>query len=394
MRVKWILICALFSCTGTEFYRAELRIDSTHSIPFSLIKNGEDYIVINARERIGPGLLEQHMEGDTIVLSHRVFQSQLRFVNRDGILQGSWLDNSRGTPYRMPFRAVVSPSRFDAGQGRTRAAGTWRLLFSPGRFDEVAIGDLVEEGPQVTGTIRTLTGDHRFLEGAMRGDSLFLSTFDFAHAYLYEALIRGDSMNGMYYSGYRWREPFIGLRDDDAHLPDPEELIQIDSTLQGVVRFEDLDGNPMDLGHPLFKDRAIVIQLFGSWCPNCYDESRVLQELHTHYWGSGIVFIGVGFERAPDKRIAIQHIGKFRNGLGITYPLAYGGPADKDAARSNFPALGRVMAFPTLLFYDRDHRLVGIHSGFNGPGTGPYHEREVQQLRQQVRALVNSGPSR
>jgi hypothetical protein len=39
----------------------------------------------------------------------------------------------------------------------------------------------------------TPNSDYRYLEGIVRGDSMFLSTFDGAHSYLFTAKIETDS---------------------------------------------------------------------------------------------------------------------------------------------------------------------------------------------------------
>ena len=57
---------------------------------------------------------------------------------------------------------------------------------------------------RVTGTFLTETGDYRYLEGVVDGDSLKLSCFDGSHAFLFHAALDQDSFRGRFWSGTHW----------------------------------------------------------------------------------------------------------------------------------------------------------------------------------------------
>ena len=44
--------------------------------------------------------------------------------------------------------------------------------------------------------------------------------------------------------------------------------------------------------------------------------------------------------------------------------------------------------YPTTLFLDRRHRIVKIHSGFDGPATGERYARVKKEFEEAVAALL------
>ena len=54
--------------------------------------------------------------------------------------------------------------------------------------------------------------------------------------------------------------------------------------------------------------------------------------------------------------------------------MLLGGGAEKREAGAAFPTLSRILAYPTTLILDRDHRITAVHAGFSGPATGKIYE--------------------
>ena len=160
----------------------------------------------------------------------------------------------------------------------------------------------------------------------------------------------------------------------------------VDSQPQFAVK--GLSNELIDLNNPLFKDKAIIVQLFGSWCPNCYDESRHLRSLYSRLQNDSIEVLGVAFERTHELEKAKMKLEKFRTGLDIPYPLAYGGYASKDTAQAVFPFLDRIVAFPTLMFFDKNHELRAVHSGFSGPANPQAFEQTKAEIDGLIKEII------
>jgi thiol-disulfide isomerase/thioredoxin len=215
-----------------------------------------------------------------------------------------------------------------------------------------------------------------------------ISTFDFAHAFVFKARLVNNEMKGVFYSGNHWSAPFRAVVNPNAELGNPKELVEVIDSLGYNFVLRGLSGEQISIEHALFENKAVVIQIFGSWCPNCYDESIFLNNIYSDFPKNKIEFIGVAFERSSNFELAKEKIEKFRSGLSIKYPLAYGGTSNKDSAQMVFPFLKEVLSFPTLLFYNKDHELVGIHTGFSGPGTGDEYLKTRNEIVRAIEDLI------
>ena len=89
-----------------------------------------------------------------------------------------------------------------------------------------AVGVFNQKDNRVTGTFLTTTGDYRYLEGNIIGDSLLLSCFDAGgHAFLFKAKVGADKkMTGTFTSGFTGFETWTAQLDPKAELPDANSL--------------------------------------------------------------------------------------------------------------------------------------------------------------------------
>src|SRR5207249_11993900 len=49
-----------------------------------------------------------------------------------------------------------------------------------------------------------------------------------------------------------------------------------------------------------FKDKALIVDIMGTWCHNCLDESPVLQQLQQQFGKDGLEIVGLSFEISDD----------------------------------------------------------------------------------------------
>jgi thiol-disulfide isomerase/thioredoxin len=247
---------------------------------------------------------------------------------------------------------------------------------------------------QVTGTFLTETGDYRFLEGTVDANRLWLSCFDGAHLFYFEATIKGDSLtNGRFYSGKHWSEPWEATINEKATLTDPETLTTISEKakqdFQFVVLSEQKDSLQMNADK--WRGKVTIVQLFGSWCPNCTDESKFFKELQSSRQEQGLQIIPVAFERGDNHAEHVKNVNQQFKELGITYPAYYGvgDGIGKAKAEITFPMLNHVMSFPTSIIIDKNGVVRKIHTGFYGPSTGEYYERYTARMVSFVDQLLN-----
>ena len=60
-------------------------------------------------------------------------------------------------------------------------------------------------------------------------------------------------------------------------------------------------GEQVSLKDGRFKNKIIVVQIMGTWCPNCLDESKYYADYYSKNKDKGIEIIALAFEYAKTK---------------------------------------------------------------------------------------------
>ena len=128
----------------------------------------------------------------------------------------------------------------------------------------------------------------------------------------------------------------------------------------------------------------MIVQIIGSWCPNCMDETRFMAQLYREYHQKGLEIIALCYESA-DYESSVKAMKRFKEGTGAPYTFLYAGEASKRKAALTLPMLNRIVSYPTAIFIDRHGEVRKIFTGFSGPGTGEYY----RQLTEEIRKLVH-----
>ncbi|WP_047545688.1 peroxiredoxin family protein [Psychroserpens sp. Hel_I_66] len=374
-------------------WRAELQLTKTEVLPFNFEVTSRNALkIFNADEVIM--VTDINYSNDTVVIKAPVFEGYIEAVVKDGTLKGSFINESLDRV--VPFSAEIGKTtRFDLENETSSqdVAGSWETVFSPNSEEEkyIAKGIFEQEGTRVTGTFRTTTGDYRYLEGVMDGDTMKLSTFDGAHAFLFTGKVTDSTMNGKFYSGNHWEEPFKAKRNSDFELPDANELTFLNEGFDTLeFTFPDADGNQISLADNRFKNKVVIVQVMGTWCPNCLDESKYYSEFYNNNAGRGVEFVALAFEYAKTEEKAFSSIKRLKNDIGIPYPilLAQYGSSSKAEAQEKLPMLNHVLSYPTSIFIDKKGKVRKIHTGFNGPATGEKFEEFKTEFRGFVEELL------
>ena len=141
-------------------------------------------------------------------------------------------------------------------------------------------------------------------------------------------------------------------------------------------------------GDSLFHNKVVIVQILGTWCPNCMDETRFLNEWYKSHHKQGVEVVGLAFESKDEFAYAAGRVRKMKEKMNVTYPVLIAGNKDKKKAAEALPMLEKVVAFPTTVFIGRDGKVKKIHTGFSGPGTLEYYDRFIQEFNQTVDALL------
>jgi thiol-disulfide isomerase/thioredoxin len=157
-------------------------------------------------------------------------------------------------------------------------------------------------------------------------------------------------------------------------LPNPETLTFLNPGYKRLAfSFKDIEGNVVSLSDKRFRNKVVIVQLMGSWCPNCMDETSYLVDVYKKYHAEGLEVIALAFERESDELNAIRNLSRWRTHFSIPYTILLAGSSSKDEASEKLPMLNRVLSFPTTIIIDRKMKVRRIYTGFSGPGTGEYY---------------------
>jgi len=377
-------------------------------LPFGLdlAHDGRGWVgyLVNGRERLK--VSEVSVKGSHLDIKMPGYENRLTADAKGGELQGEIvLDKLGGKDQHIPLRAQFERRyRFfpQLPGGNADVSGRWSVTFAEdGGKTETAVAEFSQSRGVVTGTFLTDTGDHRFLAGQVRGDELYLSTFDGAHAFLYRAKIVGadgsarvgrplpGALAGDFWSGSAYHETWTAKRDANAALPNAYSL----TTMRAGVKdfefaFPDLGGNIVTSKDAKFQHKVIVVALAGSWCPNCHDEAAFLAPLYRDYQAKGLEIVSLMFEHFGDFERAAAATERFRQHYGIEYTTLIAGISDKDEAAKKLPMLDRVYAFPTTIFIDRRGQVRKIHTGYSGPATGEHYTQFVAEFKSTLAQLL------
>ena len=355
------------------FYRAWLDMPDNQQLPFIFeVTSDTTLTIMNGEERIKVD--EIKYVNDSIYIKTPVFESYIAAVFDGENLKGDFINKTRKriSPFNAEYQNTNRfSSKLEASQNVT---GIWETIFSKGTKDEyIAKGSFEQQDDKVTGTFRTTTGDYRFLEGVMEGDSLKLSAFDGAHAFLFVAKVTDSTLDGQFYSGNHWKEPFTAKRNPAYELPNIDEFTFLKKGYERLeFAFPDENGNIVSLNDARFKNKVVVVQIMGTWCPNCLDGSKYYSEFYATNKDKGVEIVALAIEFVKTPEQAFSNIARLRERVGMEYPilLAQYGSGSKTKVQEKFPMLNHVLSYPTSIFIDKTGKVRKIHSGFNGPATG------------------------
>jgi len=402
----WVLITVFSSCKGTSYdglkegiWRATLKTGSGAEIPFNFeVTDSADQKfldIVNGKERFRVN--EISTISDSLIIQMPLFDSEIRAKFKNETLSGRWIKHYGDSDEVLQFDARQGDSwRFFKvnSESNTGISGRWSVTFNniDKKSSYAAVGEFSQENGRVFGTFLTATGDYRFLVGTVSDNKLYLSCFDGSHAYLFTGKLMNDSTisEGKFYSGFSSIETWTANKDANAILPDAYSLTDLKEGYDKIdFSFPGLDGKKVSLSDEKFKNKIVLVQFFGSWCPNCMDETAYLTSFHKKYQEKGIEIVALAYERSKDFERSRKNISRLRDRFSVPYDMLITGfTNDKVEVSKSLPMLKEFIAFPTLMIIDKNGRIRKIHTGFSGPGTGSHYADFVKEFEKTIDDLL------
>ena len=390
-----MILCEANSQEGS--WRGQLRRSDGHNIVFNFEWTTEQlkpvWYINNSREKIR--VPDVTIKNDSLIVQMPVFESTFRAVYRNNKIEGVWQKGSSSGIVSIPFTAIPGNERFPVkGSASQNITGKWSAVFVNEKgIADTAVAEVVQQGNQLTGTFLTASSDYRYLDGVVSNDALFLSTFDGSHAFLFTAKIDNDKKisGGRYYSGATYKENWSAYKNPKATVPYGETSMRLKPGQDHLdFKFNDLEGVPISINDDRFKNKVIVVQLMGSWCPNCMDETVFLSDYYNKNKQRGFEVVSLAYEYSTDIERSKKSLKKFQTAFNIKYPMLITGVALGDSLRTEktLPQLTPIMVFPTSIFIDKKGKVRKLDTSFNGPGTGQHYEEYKREFEAMVDALL------
>jgi thiol-disulfide isomerase/thioredoxin len=391
--VALVLFGALVSATAEQGGSVAGRWDATVTangvevpFPFEIVVDGASVkgSFFNGERQITS--TGGRLEKGTLVLSFDQYASTLQATVTDGQLSGEY-QRARGAAY--PFRAVRASSARSAAVHGPSIDGTWIVTAKSNKGEAAWRFIAKQKGDDVTATILRVDGDTGTLIGSYRDGRYVLSHFSGARPLLLEVTPRSDGTIMLRQNG---QAELVAARE---HAPRAAEIgVPTDPSAHTTVKdpaepfrfsFPDLQGRVVSNTDPTFAGKVVLVNISGSWCPNCHDEAPFLASLYKKYRGKGLEIVSLSFEEA-EQLANPTRLRAFIETYGIEYTVLV--PGEPDELAEKVPQAVNLNAFPTTFILGRDGRVRGVHAGFPSPGSGEFYTKAEREITQQVERLL------
>ncbi len=348
----------------------------------------------NAEEKIQVEKVTR--KGDTLSFRMPIFDNEFRVKISKTEMKGYWYNYARKEKNIIPFEAkLIKPKPVTTCQcnGLT---GKWETTFEPNTPNAYkAIGKFRNgEWDLMYGTFLTETGDYRYLSGmpeidSEKGDTIFRQQcFDGSHAFVFKGKLKNGKIVGDVYYGIHGHETFEAVRNDKFELRDPNKITQVVSQEKVNFSFKNTEGKLVSINDERYKNKVVIIQIMGSWCPNCMDETKYLSKLYESYKSKGLEIIALAYEKTNDFKKASENVLRLKKRFNAGYEFLITEQTGKAKASETFKLLNEISAFPTTIFIDKKGEVRKIYTGYNGPATGEAHETMKKETEEFLNKIL------
>jgi thiol-disulfide isomerase/thioredoxin len=318
-------------------------------------------------------------------------------LGAEGHLSGTYGPAAEGSSLRIyPFSAQRASSTHAATAVKAPSiAGLWIVTTDSGKAGEKAWRFIArQQGGRVQAAILRVDGDTGTLSGSWQDGRFVLSHFDGARPLLIEVtpaqngtlaiLLRNSSGTNESLTGYRPSDTkargIPDAADPASHtsVRDPNEPFQFS--------FPDLEGHIVSNTDSRFRDKVLVIDVAGSWCPNCHDEAPFLESLYRKYHRRGLEIVTLSFEE-PEQYANPVRLRAFVKDFGLAYTVLLAGTLDE--LHTKLPQAVGLDAYPTTFFIGRDGLVKAVHAGFAAASTGVFNTQLKADFTATIERLLH-----
>ena len=315
--------------------------------------------------------------------------SRLEATVHDGVIDGNYYRAGRDAKTVYPFHAKrFSPSTVPS-EDVPSIAGLWVIPTTSDKGESAWQFIVRQSGPEVTAAILRIDGDTGALQGTYRDGKFILSHFSGARPAVFEVKPQPDGSIDILQNG---TTQLTATRTAEARLKglpeptDPSKHTSVkDPTKPFTFALNDLSGKTVTNEDPRFRGKVVLINITGSWCPNCHDEAPFLAALYKKYHAQGLEIVALSFEEADQLKDPAR-LRAFIKKYGIDYTVLVGG--EPSEAKDKLTNAVNWNAWPTTFFIGRDGLVRGAHAGFPSSGSGEIFTKAKEDFTAKVERLL------
>ncbi len=343
--------------------------------------NGDDKEISNSGK----------LENGALELDFDSYLAKLNATVKNGVIEGEYgpilkkmykvrATRATGKPAITGGSAPPISGQWDLeGVASSKGEKTWRMV-------------LRQSGSEISGAVLRVDGDTGTLSGSFKDGKFVLSHFSGSRPALLILKPASDGTLDVSLSGLHGFSEMKAVRPAEARakgLPEPTDA-DLHTTVKDpkapfAFSFPDLNGNVVSNTDSRFRGKVVLINITGSWCPNCHDEAPFLAALYNKYHDQGLEVVALSFEEA-DQLTNPTRLKAFIKEYGIKYTVLLGG--ETDSAKAKLTQAVNWDAWPTTFFVGRDGLVRGAHAGFPSPGSGELYKQEKDEFVAKVEKLL------
>ncbi|MGA3086983.1 MAG: TlpA disulfide reductase family protein [Terriglobales bacterium] len=360
-----------------------IEIDGTGPEVHSYFFNGGD--------RVNPSNSGTFQNG-SLVLNFDSYATRLEASLKDGALIGTYGGDPRSA---YPFQATRHDSSLVAipDPHAPDISGLWEIQVKSPKGEAAWHFVVNQAGAKIDAAILRVDGDTGVLSGSYKDGMFLLSHFTGERPFYVELTPQSDGSLRLQIASFHDTQNLIALRPAEArsrNLPPPDDPTQHtkvkDSSQPLRFRFPDVNGRMVSSTDEQLQGKVVLVNITGSWCPNCHDEAPFLEELYRKYHGLGLEIVALDFEPAEQLK-SLSRVRAFITRYGIEYTYLIAG--EPSQLNEKIPQAENLNAWPTTFFIGRNGLVRSIHTGFTSRASGELDSRLKDDVRSEVGQLLS-----
>ncbi len=150
----------------------------------------------------------------------------------------------------------------------------------------------------------------------------------------------------------------------------------------------DMEGKTVSLTDSRYKNKVVLVNIWGTWCGGCLLEIPHLIKMQKKYAARGLEIVGIAFER-DDSVEGWDEFWSLVDKKKINYTILKGGLEKRTNVEAVLGGLKEFKGYPTTIFIDRDGKSKHIQVGFFG-STPEMEAWQVRQVEKRIEELLNN----